>query len=982
MIFPNLFKSNSTSEPANPMPPDMPDTPEHRALYHADPAVRRDALQHIRDLRVVLHSAQHDPDRDVQAYARTRLCDVLAAPMQDESLELLAPADVPPVAGASPDVTADVSSPAASGSNLIESRGLRQAALDQLTDDECAQLAKNAVEPDTRQAAVARLNDENFLLDIALHDPSAAVRLAAVERIHDRTHLETIAKQFRNRDKSVYRKVQERLDAYQQEALRRQRLEQLCEDVEHLTWDGETGLNAARFPRLDKEWQSLESYADDTLKTRYLAAKNRFLGYRQDSAARRMARKDICTSLEQTLATLRQEPELTEELAAILQTALTEAEQRWQQQGVAEDNEARRLDQQYHELIKAIAEQQQRLQNRHEQAEQHRALCQHAEALLNQPSEVLETDLKELKKRWQELAHPEHEALAAQLQSQFDGLLEQLRQRMQKQLALRDHELEELTHTLDQLEQALDNGELQRAITLNDQARHQLRQAIGLSRKQIAALESRLQNFTPRLNDLRGWKRWGTQQARESLCADAEGLIGSTASPVELAQRIKDLRAAWKKLDTTDGAAPRALWKRFDKACEKAYEPCQVYFEAQTQERQRNLARKQAICEQLEQFEAQTDWERVDWRKADQLQRDAQKQWYKIGPVNRSDKKSLERRFEAAVKRLENRLKEEREREVKRRQDVIRQIQALIDTPDLTQAIEFTKRAQAQWSPTVQASRKEEQTLWHEFRAACDAIFDRRLAEQQAAEQELQAHLAQRIALCEEVESLTQVNSDGIKQALVRLGEIQQQWAAAAPIPRSQQKAIEKRFDEAVKRVERRKHDLEQAKIREEQRNIRLRTQLCTQVERLLWSDEQTHDALVDIKAQWAALTPLKNPQAAALEQRFLKACQSVEEGGSAKTGLQAAAAANVKRKQLLCLRLEVLAKIDSPPEFAKARMEYQVARLTESLTGGALARKSLTEEVRAIQDEWHSMGALPPDQEQVLEARFARALSALKGAS
>ncbi|MEZ5581989.1 MAG: DUF349 domain-containing protein [Candidatus Competibacteraceae bacterium] len=73
-------------------------------------------------------------------------------------------------------------------------------------------------------------------------------------------------------------------------------------------------------------------------------------------------------------------------------------------------------------------------------------------------------------------------------------------------------------------------------------------------------------------------------------------------------------------------------------------------------------AQKQAVCEQIERFESETDWSRVNWRDADRFLRDIQKRWHKIGPVNRADKKSLDRRFETALKRLDKHLHKERER--------------------------------------------------------------------------------------------------------------------------------------------------------------------------------------------------------------------------------------------------------------------------------------------------------------------------------
>ncbi|NJN45244.1 MAG: DUF349 domain-containing protein [Candidatus Competibacteraceae bacterium] len=172
----------------------------------------------------------------------------------------------------------------------------------------------------------------------------------------------------------------------------------------------------------------------------------------------------------------------------------------------------------------------------------------------------------------------------------------------------------------------------------------------------MATVDARLQVCVPRLGELRGWRRWGTHQAREHLCEEAESLLGLELPPLDIAERIKKLRATWKHLDGTEGAASRTLWKRFDKACEQAYEPCQAYFAAKTRERQHNLAQKQAVCEQLEHFESDTDWSRINWRDADRFLRDTQKRWHKIGPINRADKKSLDRRFETALKRFDKHL--------------------------------------------------------------------------------------------------------------------------------------------------------------------------------------------------------------------------------------------------------------------------------------------------------------------------------------
>ena len=55
-----------------------------------------------------------------------------------------------------------------------------------------------------------------------------------------------------------------------------------------------------------------------------------------------------------------------------------------------------------------------------------------------------------------------------------------------------------------------------------------------------------------------------------------------------------------------------------------------------------------------------------------------------------------------------------------------------VEEPDLGRAIDETKRLQRDWHTTVPARQKDENRLWQRFRAACDAVFARRQAQQEA----------------------------------------------------------------------------------------------------------------------------------------------------------------------------------------------------------------------------------------------------------
>ncbi len=939
---------------------------------HADPETRKQALRELENTDPTLRElARQDPDPTVRRAALERLGDL-------DLLRLIARED------------SDAGVRAAAGEHYrallagqIAGDPVLAVRLEWLRRDPDADLVdyllRHGVEPELRLVLLERIDAEPTLAEIAQRDSHPDVRLAALERVHDPELLDQIARESRNRDKRLHRRARERLDALVAEQARAAHCERLCAEMENLGWDGESGINAGRFPRLEQEWRDQDAAAPPELRERYIRARARFLAERQASAGRRGQRLELVATLEALLERLRYETGPSAELDAAIQYATCEAPAAWTAFGPPQSAESRRLDERFRQLEQDIHQQDRALHRNHARAERLREVLQQAETLLQQPSAVHEAELKQLRQHWDGLERPEARALTQELQSRFDHLLDQLRARLQRQIQQRDQEWQELQELARQLEVAAEDGELQQATELQDQVRHRLKHNIGLSRAQMAGIEERLQACAGRLGELRDWRRWGAHQAREQLCATAESLIGLEAQPTEIAQRIQQVREAWKALDHHEGTALKALWKRFNAACERAYAPCQAYFEAQAQERRQNLDKKQALCEQLEQFETTTDWQQVDWREADRLRRRVQEQWYKLGPVNRTDRKTLDRRFQRVLHRLDERLGAERNRELQRRQHLIQQVQALAESPDLRAAIDAAKKAQAEWHPTVQALPRQEQALWKEFRTACDMVFARRQVEQQAVDTERRDHLRRKRELCAEIEALAATDPEQLVGARPRLQAIQQEWEAAGPVPKAEQRALDQRFEAALRQFAQHEQTLRRTSAQQAFQCLHQRARLCARLEALLADPPANVDAtLAEAMAIWAALPALAAALREPMQQRFDTVVQALTDHQSADPAreLRANLERNLERKRTGCVCMEIAAGTESPPEFATLRMEYQVARLSASLAG-ATTKADAIHDPRRLREQWCLTGALPAEAEAELDARFLRALRA-----
>ena len=107
------------------------------------------------------------------------------------------------------------------------------------------------------------------------------------------------------------------------------------------------------------------------------------------------------------------------------------------------------------------------------------------------------------------------------------------------------------------------------------------------------------------------------------------------------------------------------------------------------------------------------------------------------------------------------------------------------------------KKLQNQWKLAGKAGKAEE-SLWKEFRAAGDAIFAAKKAEDAEIEIGHKANLEKKIALNLEIEAL---NLDDIESAKKALANIQARWEKIGHIPRDQVRKIEDPIRKIEKKI-------------------------------------------------------------------------------------------------------------------------------------------------------------------------------------
>jgi hypothetical protein len=516
-----------------------------------------------------------------------------------------------------------------------------------------------------------------------------------------------------------------------------------------------------------------------------------------------------------------------------------------------------------------------------------------------------------------------------------------------------------LVGLLRQAEAALGHGGTARAARLRGLIVDRLPQAPALPEW----FERKLQQLDTRLDELKDWKTFRVAPKRSELIERMQSLVGAEISPEELARQIRRLRDEWRTLHRGAGEEPTPEWQQFDATAARAYEPCRVHFARQAEQRKENQAKREALLERLTAFAAGQSGEQPDWRLIRQVIVEARQEWQQYAPVDQSVAKALQERLHALLDELQARLDAEYARNVQAKRDIVGRAAALATLADTRQAIDEAKRLQQAWRTVGIVPRYQDNVLWEEFRQHCDAVFQRSAQEWAAQGNALAANQAQAIGLCEELESIAGLTDEPLLAAAKQLDDRRARFESL-DLPRASARELRQRFRRAHDRCSDALRRRREAAAQRGWDDLLAAAALVRAYALATVRDGAPDECEASRASAASAVAGLEHaPKAprAILEQQLDKA---------AKGTLSADFAANEAALRMLCIRAELIADIESPPEDQPLRREYQMQRLVASMGRG---ERPTPADLDTLMLEWLAAGPVDATVHDALFARFRR---------
>ena len=619
---------------------------------HADPAVRVMAVQELPDEAQDLLGAiaREDTDAGIRRVAAGRLSHVetlatIAHLDQDEGVRGAAAAGLRHLALEGTDeavaeaALASLEQPRdlADVAKTATFESVSLAALGRLTDARAiGTVARRADHSSVRLEALARIVDPSEVGDVALKSDHKDVALAALDKLWnttvpaDREALKAIA--VRARNKAAARRANVMLRTLDEgpgrpglEEHRQQQL-QLCLTVESLAGSGAPDLATRELAGAQRQWAERQAASgwpdDDDLTQRFVAAcETLHASVVRDADARAEKERQARERADAVAAEGRAACEAVEGIdgnAAL--HLLAEARSAWagltplEPEGAEGEAVRRRFEQACRDCERRC----ERLKAQQAQQDRLEEIVRGAEQL------VQSSDLAAINARWvplqREMAQARGQATEV-LQARFQQAASRLRAREAEKRENRAAQQREHLSRLHQLCQ-----ELERAAQLEGSGLDALKRGLRSVRtvlenlgslptrrdreeitRRLRAVQVALQLRLFELRDIDEWRRWANVGVQETLCRRLEALRQVDAVP-EVARQFRDIMTEWKRASEVPKDQSEALWRRFKAAHDEIQPRCDAYFARQAEERNNNLKRKVAMCEEADALTSSTDW--------------------------------------------------------------------------------------------------------------------------------------------------------------------------------------------------------------------------------------------------------------------------------------------------------------------------------------------------------------------------------------
>ena len=311
--------------------------------------------------------------------------------------------------------------------------------------------------------------------------------------------------------------------------------------------------------------------------------------------------------------------------------------------------------------------------------------------------------------------------------------------------------------------------------------------------------------------------------------------------------------------------------------------------------------------------------------------------------------------FKANRVKMNEDLEKQKEDNLAQKQSILEELKGIIASDEsLKKTYDDFRALQDRWKEIGPVPAAENSNLWNTYHFLVEQFFDKVRIGRELRDLDMKKNLESKIDLCEKAEEL--LDEKSMTKAFKALQKLHEDWKEIGPVPQEKKEEIWERFKAASDKINqiRREH---YAKLEESQKaNLEAKKALCEKAEELLNGEytsvnawQKKSDELSEIFGVWKTVGLASKKDNEDVWMRFKAAMDAFfQKKKEFFTEMKDKQTENLERKTQLCIEAEALMESSD--------------------------WKTVTEQLKKIQEEWKTIGPVPKRHTDKIWKRFRAA--------
>lgn len=291
----------------------------------------------------------------------------------------------------------------------------------------------------------------------------------------------------------------------------------------------------------------------------------------------------------------------------------------------------------------------------------------------------------------------------------------------------------------------------------------------------------------------------GNLSEKKALISELQSLIQDEENIGKAYKRFNAIKQKWNEIGPVPNEQRRDLQAEYSRLIELFYYNINIYRELQINDLKKNLELKQGIIDKIKLLTDEKSVNQVDFLVHQYLD-----EWDQIGPTFQEEWDKIRESFKEEIGKVFERIrehrkvvKEEHQKNLEAKEALIAKVESIAEL-EMVDPVEVLKRSkeivkvQQEWKKLGFAGRGKNDKIWKQFRAACDAYFEKRDAFMAASNAELKTIKERKQAIIEKAKAIYQ--GDDHKQIADTLKGLQQEWKRVGKLMPNEEFKLFKEF--------------------------------------------------------------------------------------------------------------------------------------------------------------------------------------------